>query len=80
MNVENLIKELKAKGMSGRKVAIYLGCTQPLIVYYVRTGNEPKYTFGRKLIELHHLVVEAGIDPDTLLGAVMPAKVAEKVA
>ena len=65
--------------MSQHQVAKYLGCTQPLIAYYVRTGNEPKYTFGRKLLELHHLVVDAGIDPETLLGAVLPPQVAGAV-
>jgi predicted transcriptional regulator len=80
MNVEKLIKELKDKGVSQRKVALYVGCTQPLIAYYVRTGNEPKYYFGLRLKELHYLVVTSEIDADTLLGAVLPAKVAEKVA
>ena len=76
MNVEKLIKALKGKGMSQHQVARYLGCTQPLIAYYVRTGNEPKYTFGCKLNELHHLVVSAGINPETLLGAVVATSAA----
>ena len=68
MNVGKLIKKLKDAGWSQRDVARYCGCEQPLLAYYIRTGNEPKYSLGCKLNELVHLAVTAEISKDALLG------------
>ena len=53
MNIKPLINDLRNLGVSQTDVAKELGCTQPLIAYYVRTGNDPKYELGKALIEFH---------------------------
>ena len=53
MNIRKMINDLQKLGITQTDVAEMIGCTQPLIAYYIRTGNDPKYEFGKALVELH---------------------------
>ena len=59
MNWNNLIKELRACGLSQADIATKIDCHQTLISYWVRTGVEPKWSTGEKLIALHRRELEA---------------------
>lgn len=62
MDTVKILKELKGKGWNQANIARYCGVSQPLISYYVRTGNEPKHSLGEKLLELHGMVVNTDGD------------------
>lgn len=47
-----MIQELASVGMSGRRIAMILG-VHPSKVWQLARGHEPKYIFGKAIIELH---------------------------
>ena len=63
-----MINDLQKLGISQTDVAKEIGCTQPLIAYYVRTGNDPKYEFGKALILLHTFETFRAARPAMLRG------------